>query len=213
MRENITLRIARADDARALLEIYRPYVLETAITFEYEPPSEEEFRSRIERTLESYPYLVAECGGVPVGYAYASRYRERAAYAWDAELSVYLAPDAQGDGVGGCLYDALLGLLRAQGYVNVYAVVTHPNERSEAFHRKLGFSPCALFHETGYKFDRWIDVAELVRRIGEMGRKAAPPVKFPALAPEAVQKALAIACKDQKDSPKNVQKVQNILNK
>ena len=189
--ERFTLRVATPDDAAALLAIYRPYVLETTITFEYEPPSLGEFRRRIESTLADFPYLVAERDDAPVGYAYASRYRERAAYDWDAELSVYLAPAAQGHGVGAALYGALLALLHAQGYVNAYAVVTHPNERSEAFHERLGFHRCARFAQTGYKFGRWIDVVELVLQIGEADYKSAPPVKFSMLSTETLTNAFA----------------------
>ena len=126
MRDNndCLIRLARPDDAAALLEIYAPYVWDTAITFEYTPPSEEEFQRRILSVEERYPYLVAEQHGRIAGYAYASRFKERAAYDWDVETSIYLRMDERHHGLGWLLYEKLEAVLRLQGVVNLHACIT-----------------------------------------------------------------------------------------
>jgi phosphinothricin acetyltransferase len=123
----ITLRIATPHDGAALAKIYEYFVDNTTITFEYAPPSEEEFSERIAHKLEKYPYIVAEENGIPIGYAYAAEFRERAAYNWDTELSVYVAPHKHRAGVGKRLYSALTEILREQNFVNLYAWITTPN--------------------------------------------------------------------------------------
>ncbi|WP_312642151.1 N-acetyltransferase family protein [Hydrogenoanaerobacterium sp.] len=170
------IRFASLEDAPALLGIYTPYVTGTTITFEYEVPSVTEFEGRIASISKSYPYLVCESSGIPVGYAYASLYRTRAAYQWDVETSIYLHPDAQGKGVASALYDALMALLVLQGVYNVYACITHPNERSERFHKSYGFQKVGVFQKAGYKFGRWCDVIWLEKPLHD--RFGAPePIK------------------------------------
>ena len=159
-----TLRMAAEQDAPALLEIYRSYIA-TTITFEYEAPTEEEFARRIRGVLREYPYLVCEADGRPVGYAYAHRHKERSAYQWDAELSVYLSETAFGRGVGRALYGALMELLQRQNVRNVYGAITGENERSIRFHRRLGFAELGVYHETGYKCGRWLDVCWMEKRL------------------------------------------------
>ena len=126
--ERVQIRTARPDDAAALLEIYAPYVTDTAITFEYEIPTQAEFASRIEKTLEKYPYFVAEADGRPVGYAYAGAFKERAAYDWSVETSIYVRRDLKCMGVGRRLYDALEAALMAQGITNVNACIAYTGE-------------------------------------------------------------------------------------
>ena len=128
-----------------LLAIYAPYVENTAITFEYEVPTIEDFATRIEKTLEKYPYLVAEEDGLILGYAYASTYYARAAYDWAVELSVYVSQDARGKGVGSKLYDKLEDLLEQMGYMHFLACIALPNEASMALHRKRGYQQVAHF--------------------------------------------------------------------
>ena len=156
--EGYGIRLARAEDARALLSIYAPYVTGTSVTFEYEAPSLEEFAGRVTSILADYPYLVCEHGGEIVGYAYAHRYKERAAYQWDAELSIYLSQAQQGRGVGRALYGALIELLRMQNVKNVYGGLLHPNVKSERMHEALGFTRVGFFPQTGYKNGAWRDV-------------------------------------------------------
>lgn len=153
------IRLATEKDAPALLEIYAPYVKDTAITFEYEVPAAEEFAARIREIASFYPYLVCEIDGQPAGYAYAHRHMSRAAYQWDAELSVYLKKEACGHGLGPALYTALMDLLTLQHVRNFYACITVPNERSQRMHTALGFQDAGLWPHSGYKLGQWHDVA------------------------------------------------------
>lgn len=156
---NYTFRLAKEQDAAALLSVYAPYVENTAVTFEYEVPSVEEFARRIREILSFYPWLVCETEGEILGYAYANRHKERAAYQWDCELSVYIKEAAVGKGLGTVLYRALIRILEHQNVYNLYACVTMPNEKSERLHAALGFSPAGIWHHSGYKHGAWHDVA------------------------------------------------------
>ncbi len=168
------IRLATSSDAAALLAIYAPYVENTAITFEYEVPTIEDFTNRIAKTLEKYPYLVAEEDGVVVGYAYASTYYARAAYDWAVELSVYVSLDSRGQGVGTKLYDALEYLLDQMGYVHFLACISLPNEASLTLHRKRGYQQVAHFPKIGYKFNRWHDIVWLQKSL----EKEVRPIKL-----------------------------------
>lgn len=152
------IRFVREEDCRALLDIYAQYI-DTAITFEYELPSEEEFARRIRTISLEYPYLVCESEGKIVGYAYAHRQMERAAYQWNAELSVYISRDYVSGGIGTALYQELLRLLEKQGIRNVYSLITAPNEKSERLHESMGFRLIGVMTKTGYKNGKWWDVS------------------------------------------------------
>jgi L-amino acid N-acyltransferase YncA len=152
------LRLAREEDAEALLAIYAPLVRETPISFELTPPGLDEFRGRITTILESMPWLVCEEDGVVLGYAYASRFRPRPAYQWTVETTVYVDSSHQGRGAGRALYETLFSVLRLQGYHRALAVIALPNPASVALHEKVGFTPVGVFHDVGYKLDRWHDV-------------------------------------------------------
>ncbi len=173
------IRSATPDDAAALAAIYRPYVEGTAITFEYEAPSAEEFSSRIAHTLERYPYLVAADKADPfhlLGYAYASVYHGRAAYSWSVETSIYVAKSERTKGIGRALHAELEDELKEMGIQNMYACITAlPEDRSDdpyltdasiRFHEKLGYALCARFARCGYKFSQWYDVVWMERMIG-----------------------------------------------
>lgn len=166
--------MASEADAAALLAVYLPY-METTITFEYTAPTLEEFTLRVRDTLREYPYLLCEEDGRVLGYAYAHKLKSRAAYQWDAELSVYLSGDACGRGIGRALYGALIDLLETQGVRNVYGVITADNARSIGFHRSMGFTDAGTHHRTGYKNGRWLDVVWLEKRLG--GEEAPTPVR------------------------------------
>ena len=183
MEQHFVIRRAAAGDAAALLDIYAPYIRDTAITFEYDVPAAEEFAARIGDIARTHPYLVCERDGRPVGYAYAHNIRERAAYDWAAELSVYLAPAAQGQGAGTALYRCLIDLLI------LYGCVTLPNEKSERLHEKLGFAPVGVWHGAGWKFGRWHDVGWLEKRLGGDGA-AQPVIPFPQLDGQKIQECL-----------------------
>ena len=164
---NITLRFAAPSDAAKLIEIYRPYVEGTTVTFEYDTPSEEEFSRRIVEFSRDFPYLVCESGGEAIGYAYAHRYGERFSFRFSAELSIYLAPSARNKGAGTRLYGALIELLTLMGYKNLYALVSCPNPESFAFHEKFGFKEVGRANGVGYKSGKWIDLATLERTVGD----------------------------------------------
>ena len=170
----MNIRFARPSDAATLLDIYAPFVENTAITFEYEVPTIEDFATRIEKTLEKYPYLVAEEDGLILGYAYASTYYARAAYDWAAELSVYVSQDARGKGVGSRLYDELEDLLDQMGHMHFLACISLPNEASLALHQKRGYQQVAHFPKIGYKFNRWHDIVWLQKSL----EKDVRPIKL-----------------------------------
>ena len=165
MPEGGIIRPARPEDAAVLLEIYAPYVEKAWVSFEYSVPSLEEFQRRIIEFSQNYPYLVYEQDGEILGYAYAHRHMERAAYNWNAELSVYVREDCGGRGVGTALYGALIPRLRERGLVNLYAVIALPNPGSEAIHRKFGFQRLGVYPKMGFKMGDWRDVVEYGLRL------------------------------------------------
>ncbi len=155
----LIVREVQDSDVPAILEIYNPYITRTAVSFEEEPVTEPEMRRRIEE-VQSYalPWLCAELDGRLAGYAYATRWRERSAYRFTAETTIYLAEGFLGRGIGNRLYSALLDRVRAAGMHQVMAVITLPNPASVRLHEKLGYVKVAHFSQVGYKFDRWLDV-------------------------------------------------------
>ncbi len=171
----MNIRIATLQDAPALLEIYAPYVEQTAITFEYTIPDIEEFRGRIEKTLQKYPYLVAEDKGEIIGYAYASAFKSRAAYNWSAETSIYVKMGQGHCGVGSALYQALETLLARQHVCNLCACIAYPNPPSIAFHEAFGYKTVAHFHASGYKHGAWHDMVWMEK---ELCPHSIPPLPF-----------------------------------
>ncbi len=172
--ENIVIRCATVKDAEALLKIYAYYVENTAITFEYEVPSVEEFQQRIANTLKKYPYLVVEKEGVILGYAYAGLFKDRAAYDWSAEVTIYLKYDAVKSGLGRKLYEELETEMKKRGFLNLYACIGYPIEEDEyltrnsaEFHAHLGYQTVGEFHKCGYKFGRWYNMIWMEKLLGE----------------------------------------------
>ena len=189
------IRLASTDDADGIRAVYAPFV-DTPVTFEEEVPSCETYRERIVRICEKYPCLVAEEGGRIVGFAYAHELRERIAFQWNAELSVYLAPTTQGQGVGSRLYAALIELLRLTGIKAVYGVVTSPNPASDRLHRAFGFALMGTQPHAGFTCGAWHDVTWYVREIAPFEDAPAPPVPFPLYAsahPDQVSEVIAQA--------------------
>lgn len=174
MNGTITIRMALQEDAEELLAIYAYYVENTAITFEYAVPSEEEFRTRIKHTLEKYPYLTAECDGRICGYAYASPFKGRAAYDWAVETSIYVKADMHGSGIGKRLYETLEQFLKKQHVINANACIAYPNPESIAFHERLGYRTVGHFTECGYKFGKWYDMIWMEKMLGEHPEKPEP---------------------------------------
>ena len=174
MGSEITIRMATIADAKELLQIYAPYVQNTAITFEYEVPSLEEFTKRVENTLMKYPYLVALEEGQIVGYAYASTFKARIAYSWAVETSIYIKQDCKGKGIGKKLYLALEDLLKRQNVINLNASIAYYakedeylNHSSIFFHEYFGYQKVAHFTKCGYKFGKWYDMIWMEKMIGK----------------------------------------------
>ncbi len=172
----MNIRSAELADAERLAEIYAYYVEHTAVSFEYDVPDADEFRRRIARTKERYPYLVIEEDGAVQGYAYAGPFVGRAAYAHCCELTIYLDHNAKRRGYGRLLYTALEEKLKAQGILNLYACIGDPigedpflTTDSEAFHRRLGFRKVGTFQKCGYKFGHWYNMIWMEKIIGEHG--------------------------------------------
>ena len=164
----VTIRAAALSDAAELIKIYNPYILNTTVTYEYEPVTATAFAGRMAATMEGFPYLVAEDDGQLVGYAYASPYHGRRAYSWSCELSVYVDMNYRGRGVGSAFYSRLLDILEKMNYVNVYSLVDYPNDGSMALHKKFGFTEVVLFKNTAYKLGHWLDMMVLEKRIGTL---------------------------------------------
>lgn len=172
--EKIVIRSASVNDAEALLNIYAYYVENTAITFEYEVPDLEEFQQRIANTLKKYPYLVVEKEGAILGYAYAGVFKDRAAYDWSAETTIYLKYDAVKCGLGRMLYEALEEEMKTRGFLNLYACIGYPIEEDEyltknsaQFHSHLGYRFVGEFYQCGYKFGCWYNMIWMEKLIGE----------------------------------------------
>ncbi|MFT3865810.1 MAG: GNAT family N-acetyltransferase [Solirubrobacterales bacterium] len=170
-----------ARDAAACAAIYAPSVEATPISFEVVPPDAAEFAARIAKYAATHQFLVAEEGGEVLGYAYACRWRERPAYDWSVEVSVYVAEEHQGRGVGRALYEELFARLRAQGYRIAVAGITLPNPASIALHERLGFVAIGALREIGWKLDGWRDVGYWQLHL----RRGAADPPTPPLAPEA----------------------------
>lgn len=174
----LSLRLATPADAAGILQIYAPYIQNTSFTFETEVPAEITFADRISSYLVNWPWLVMEENGIIAGYAYASRYRERVAYQWSVECSVYVHDDFQQKGIAGQLYKTLFNILKKQGFRNVYAVINLPNEKSVAFHEKVGFTYFATYEQVGYKLGQWKNVGWWRLILNDFGDEPAAPVLF-----------------------------------
>ena len=152
------IRLARSDDAGQMLDIYAPFIRDNAVSFELEVPTMAEFAGRVQRTLTSLPWLVLEVDETILGYAYASKHWERAAYQWSVDVSAYITEDYRRRGVGRALYTSLFACLRLQGYFNAYAGITLPNPASVGIHEAMGFTHVGTFQDVGHKFGQWHSV-------------------------------------------------------
>lgn len=186
------IRLARARDADRVAAIYRPSVLESATSFELEPPDAAEMARRIETTLQRTPWIVCEAAHGIAGYAYATKYRERPAYQWSVEVSAYVDAASHGRGIGRALYTSLLGVLVQQGFRNAYAAIALPNPASLGLHRAMGFRSIGVFHSVGYKAGAWHDVEWLERALAPHTVAPDAPIPLPALPAPALDSALAL---------------------
>lgn len=168
------IRTAQVSDANALLAIYAYYIKKTAITFEYEVPTLENFKQRIATILQTYPFLVATKADEVIGFAYAGPFNHREAYKWSVEVTIYLDPMKRGLGAGKRLYQVLEAKLKAQGIQNINACISVPTKADEHlnydsmyFHEHLGYRLVGRFHACGYKFETWYDMIWMEKFIGE----------------------------------------------
>lgn len=165
---NIKIRFAEENDGNEILDIYTPYILNTPITFEYDRPDEEEFKNRIVKTKKLFPYLVCTIDNKIIGYAYASQYKNRKAYDYTAEISIYIKEGYKGKHIGQNLYMALIEILKLQNLQLLYACITiHPTLKSSDFHKKLGFKEIGYFEKSGFKDGQWYDTAWYSLEIGD----------------------------------------------
>ena len=169
------IRFAAETDASQILEIYAPLVTSTPISFEDTPPSPAEMAGRIRRTLDHYPWLVCDGDEGISGYAYATAFRQRAAYEWSVEVSAYVHTEVRRRGVARGLYTSLFEILRIQGFLNAFAGIALPNEASVALHESLGFTAAGVYEDVGYKLETWHDVGWWQLRLREPDSPPPPP--------------------------------------
>lgn len=172
------IRIATIEDAAAIHAIYAPFVLDSSVTFETELPGVGAMAERIAGRLRTHPWLVWDDGGRVLAYAYAMRFRERAAYDWIAETSIYVSVDARRQGIGRRIYRCLLDVLRLQGLTQAVGVITLPGAPSIALHEAMDFEPAGVWRKAGYKLGQWHDVAVVQRELAPSPLPAAPVIPF-----------------------------------
>lgn len=179
----IAIRPARPEDAAAIAAIYAPYVLSGTVSFETEAPDTRGMKARMAASDGLYPWLVAttgEAGGeeAVLGYAYAGKFKDRPAYRWTVETTIYVSGAVQGQGTGQLLYDALLDTLAAQGFVQAIATISLPNDGSIQLHEKVGFRRAGQYREVGFKLGRWLDVGIWQRELNDAVGPPSDPRKF-----------------------------------
>lgn len=159
------VRMAKLEDAKEINAIYENYILNTAVTFEYDPVSDEAFMERMRKIQSKLPYLVCEIDGVIAGYAYLAPFKSRAAFGWDVETTVYVKEGYYRRSIATALYSALIQFAKELGYVNIYALITEPNEPSKKMHEAYGFAIVGHYPETGYKLEQWWGLNVMCKRI------------------------------------------------
>ncbi|KAL0481794.1 phosphinothricin N-acetyltransferase [Acrasis kona] len=176
-----TIRLAELSDVPDILNIYKPFVTDSIVSFEYDVPSLQEMTDRINQiiNIKKYPFIVLEKDEKVVAYAYASTYKERIAYQWNVEVSVYVSPECQKQGVGRKLYSILLNMIRELGYYNAIAVIALPHDASVGLHESFGFSCILVTKNAGYKLGAWRDVGwwQLPLRSIENDQQPTAPTK------------------------------------
>lgn len=193
MRDIARIRLARLADSDALLDIYRPYISMTWLTTEEEVPTSAAFQARVAAIIDQYPYVVAEVGDEICGYAYAHRHRDRPAYDWSAELSIYLDDDWSGYGLGKLLYGTVIQLLEYQHVQTVYGMIVRDNEPSAGLHYGLGFTPIARYTKVAYKRGAWLDLVLFERHIGDHPIPPAPFIPIDKVTKDTVDHILTVA--------------------
>lgn len=184
------IRTARDDDAAAIHAIYAPSISDGVATFETELPGVDAMRERLRARLTHYPWLVWEEAGEVLAYAYAGRFRERAAYDWIAETSIYVRTDAHRRGIARKLYSVLLDVMRLQGITQAVGVITLPGTVSVAMHEAMGFTSAGVWRQCGYKLGKWWDVGVWQKELQVAANPPAAVVPFPQLPAAPLQKLL-----------------------
>lgn len=194
-KQDMHVRIATVEDAKEILSIYALYVERTAITFEYEVPKLEEFENRMKEILKKYPYIVAEREGEILGYAYTNTFKERAAYDWAVETTIYVKENMQKMGIGKLLYGVLEDISKAQNILNLNACIGYPETEDEhltknsvQFHKQLGYEMVGEFHKCGYKFGIWYNMVWMEKMLGEHSINPCPVIPFPDLETKELHK-------------------------
>lgn len=180
----VKIRIASGSDAEGILAIYSPFILYSAASFETRVPDLEEFKKRIDHYLQKYPWLVCTINGLIAGYVYASNYRDREAYQWSCECSVYVHEQYRGRGIGKELYAVLFSILQKQGFRTVYAGITLPNDASIKVHEKFGFKLLAVYENVGYKLGGWKSVGWWRLQLNNYDLNPPPPLSFLQMDPQ-----------------------------
>ena len=180
----IQVRFATPDDAADILKIYSEYILTKATTFETEVPTLDQFRHRIEQILIKFPWIVCRINNSLAGYTYASAFKEREAYQWSAECSVYLSHAFMNKGIGKILYKTLFPIIKYQGIRNVFAGIALPNDPSVHMHERLGFKPIAVYENIGYKLGQWHNVGWWKLQLNDYSTEPPPLLKFSELDPD-----------------------------
>lgn len=175
MNINKNIRLGNKSDIDKILSIYKPFIENTVITFEYEVPSINNFNTRIFNIQKKYPLLVCEINNEVIGYAYASQFGERAAFNWSVELSIYVNPKYHKCKIGKSLYSALFEILKLQGYYNAYAKITSPNIKSEHLHKSLNFNLVGIYKHVAFKFNHWQDLACYELKLKDYTKTPIPP--------------------------------------
>ena len=193
MTSGVHLRFACAEDAAVIRDIYAPFVTDSTISFELEVPTVPEVVGRMQARADLMPWIVCEQDGTVAGYAYAGPHRQRWAYQWAVEVSVYIHADHRRRRMGRALYTALFALLEAQGFARAYAGVALPNDASVGLHQSMGFEPVGTYKQVGFKFGDWHDVSWWQRSLGaQQDGQLSPPTPFTALPEKTVEAAFAL---------------------
>lgn len=195
-KDNVHIQVATIEDAKEILEIYAPYVMETAITFEYDVPSLEEFQERMKNTLKKYPYIVAKSNDEGIlGYAYSGAFKGRKAYDWAVETTIYVKKGERRRGIGRMLYKALESISKAQNILNLNACIAYPEvedkyltKDSVKFHERLGYRMVGEFHQCGYKFGTWYHMVWMEKMLGEHKANPLSVINFPDLSVEGLDR-------------------------
>ncbi|MCX6146944.1 MAG: GNAT family N-acetyltransferase [Candidatus Kapabacteria bacterium] len=169
------IRLAKISDSENIYNIYKEIVENSTISFEYEIVSRYEIERRIQSVIANFPWIICEVDGKFAGYAYANKHKERSAYKWCVDTSIYVDKNFYKMGIGKALYTKLFDILKAQGFINAYAGIALPNDASIALHKSLGFEIIGIYHKTGYKFGKWIDVSWWEKKIQDLPNEPQNP--------------------------------------